>query len=62
MRETHIEDEWLLIEFVKGKAELIKKMKLDKELENKPAKEFDLEHASDLGKPNWQDAIILRWD
>ena len=47
MRETHIEDEWLLIEFAQGIAKLIRKMKLNKELENKPAKEFNFEYSQD---------------
>jgi hypothetical protein len=47
MRETHIEDEWLLIEFAQGIAKLIRKMKLNKELENKPAKEFNYEYSQD---------------
>jgi hypothetical protein len=45
MKETRDEDEWLLIKFDQIRAKSIRKMKLDKELENKPALEFNYEHA-----------------
>jgi hypothetical protein len=45
MKETRDEDEWLFIKFDQSRAKSIRKMKLDKELGNKLAKEFNYEHA-----------------
>jgi hypothetical protein len=47
MRESHIEDEWHMIEFNQCVAKFIRKMKKDKELDRKGAKEFNFEYSQD---------------